>query len=61
MIAYKPYSVLPAEDIPVGISSETPWISVEIDEGTGDWYVQQGFTVVTKEAYDSLVASLSAV
>jgi hypothetical protein len=58
MIGYKTYAQLPAEDIPAGMPPEYPWISVEIKESEVERFKAQGFTVVSKEAYDALVASI---
>ncbi len=54
MIAYKTFSDCPEKDRPAGVLLDFPWQSEEADETSEE----RGFTVVTQEEYDALIASL---
>ena len=56
MIAYRTFADCPEQDRPPGVLLTFPWQTEEAD----DTSVERGFTVVTQEEYEALVASLAA-
>lgn len=60
MIAYKTFSQCKPQDRPPGVLLTFPWIERSCTEEEATELEEQGYTVVTQETYDALVASLTA-
>lgn len=58
MIAFKPYSLAPSEQRPVGIPLQIPWIMSSIDEENAEKYKANGFVVMSDGEYSDFVAAM---
>lgn len=59
MIAYKTYEQCEPQDRPAGVLLSFPWIERSCTEEETAFLEEQGYSVVTQETYDALVASLT--
>lgn len=58
MIAFKPYSLAPVEQRPLGIPLQVPWIMAKIEESDYAKYNANGFCLMSDVEYDEFLISI---